>query len=224
MRRLIPSGRGISTLNGTKEAKLPPILNGHSFSSSSLVGNGSRETRKKSKRVDEYREKRDFNRTPEPEGSRTKAGKNHAQRQFVVQRHEARSLHYDLRLEADGVLKSWAVPKGPPSKSGEKRLAIMVEDHPLSYAEFEGTIPEGNYGAGTVKIWDEGWYEPEAAAAAGRNDEAILEGLEKGRLDVTLHGRRLKGRYLLTRFASGGGDQWLLIKIRSKASREKASA
>lgn len=183
------------------------------------MGNGRMAIKKDTKHVDAYESKRDFSRTPEPVGSRGKT--NRSRRQFVVQRHEARTLHYDLRLEADGVLKSWAVPKGPPSKSGEKRLAIRVEDHPLSYAAFEGTIPEGNYGAGMVKIWDEGWYEPEPA---GSNDKAILRDLEKGKLDVTLHGRRMKGRYLLTRFSSGEGDQWLLIKIKRKASREKVGA
>src|SRR5690606_18401508 len=153
-------------------------------------------------------------------GSRGADASPRTRRKYVVQRHEARSLHYDFRLEADGVLKSWAVPKGPPAKSGEKRLAIMVEDHPLSYASFEGTIPEGNYGAGDVKIWDDGWYEPEA----GGSDKTILANLKKGKLDVTLHGRRLKGRYLLTRFKNAGGDQWLLIKIKNKTSRGKAGA
>jgi bifunctional non-homologous end joining protein LigD len=182
------------------------------------MGSSVMGTKKDSKQVDEYTAKRDFSRTPEPVSSRKKVT-TRTHRQFVVQRHEARSLHYDLRLEADGVLKSWAVPKGPPSKAGEKRLAIRVEDHPLSYAQFEGIIPEGNYGAGMVKIRDEGWYEPEPVAS---NDKAILADLEKGKLDVTLHGRRLKGRYLLTRFERGGDDQWLLIKIKNKASRAKA--
>lgn len=182
---------------------------------------GEMETKKGSKKIDDYSAKRDFSRTPEPKSARGKPSGNRTRRQFVVQRHEAKSLHYDLRLEADGVLKSWAVPKGPPSKSGERRLAIMVEDHPLSYATFEGTIPEGNYGAGMVKIWDEGWYEPETE---GRNDKSILTELRNGRLGVTLHGRRLKGRYLLTRFASGDADQWLLIKVRSKASQKRAGA
>lgn len=195
--------------------------NGHSFSRRKDVGIGSMEKKKNPKQVDAYTAKRDFSRTPEPVSSRSrKASGVSARRQFVVQRHEARSLHYDLRLEAEGVLKSWAVPKGPPSKVGEKRLAIRVEDHPLSYAEFEGTIPEGNYGAGEVKIWDEGWYEP----VSGESDEVILQDLDKGKLEVILHGRRLKGRYLLTRFTSGDGDQWLLIKIKNKASRERAGA
>jgi bifunctional non-homologous end joining protein LigD len=175
------------------------------------------ETKKRSKQIDAYKAKRDFGRTPEPTGSRNDDTSHSDRRKFVVQRHEARSLHYDLRLEVDGVLKSWAVPKGPPTKAGEKRLAIMVEDHPLSYASFEGTIPEGNYGAGQVKIWDEGWYESETP-----DDKAIPADLKKGKLEVALHGRRLKGRYLLTRFESEGGDQWLLIKIKNKTSRKKA--
>lgn len=176
--------------------------------------------KKHSKQIDEYEAKRDFSRTPEPTGLRNSSSTDRSRKKYVVQRHAARSLHYDFRLEADGVLKSWAVPKGPPAKSGEKRLAIMVEDHPLSYASFEGTIPEGNYGAGDVKIWDEGWYETDS----GDSDKSILANLKKGKLDVTLHGRRLKGRYLLTRFKSEGGDQWLLIKTKNKTSRSKAGA
>lgn len=178
------------------------------------------ETKENSKHLEAYTAKRDFRKTPEPSGLGKRSSSNPTQRRFVVQKHEAQNLHYDLRLEADGVLKSWAVPKGPPSKLGEKRLAIQVEDHPLSYASFEGTIPEGNYGAGTVEIWDEGWYEPENAST----DDDILDDLDKGKLNVILHGRRLKGRYLLTRFANEDKDQWLFMKIRTKASREKTDA
>jgi bifunctional non-homologous end joining protein LigD len=117
---------------------------------------------------------------------------------FVVHEHHARRLHYDLRLEKDGVLKSWAVPKGIPLEKGIKRLAIQVEDHPLGYAGFEGTIPEGEYGAGTVSIWDSGVYE------------AIV--WEEGKIEVVFRGRKLSGRYALVRFSRAGENQWLIFR------------
>ncbi|MGQ9760056.1 MAG: DNA polymerase ligase N-terminal domain-containing protein [Candidatus Methanomethylicaceae archaeon] len=117
---------------------------------------------------------------------------------FVVHEHRARKLHWDLRLELDGVLASWAVPKEPPTKPGVKRLAIRVEDHPLGYIDFEGEIPEGSYGAGTVKIWDRGEY-----GITGRGEK---------RLEVEMQGRILKGRYILLKFDRGGKDAWLFFK------------
>jgi len=117
---------------------------------------------------------------------------------FVVHRHQARRLHYDLRLEMDGVLKSWAVPKEPPLEPGVKRLAIQVEDHDLSYADFEGVIPEGMYGAGTVEIWDRGTYE--------------LVSRREDKLHIIFHGERLKGEYILLRFKRAGEAEWLFFK------------
>lgn len=130
---------------------------------------------------------------------------------FVVQRHAATHLHYDLRLEIDGVLKSWAVPKGPPETIGVRRLAILVKDHPLEFADFEGVIPVGHGGAGTVEIWDKGWYETEGSAPAAQQ-------FERGVMELTLRGRILDGRYSLIRMISkkkkGGKpkDEWLLAK------------
>jgi bifunctional non-homologous end joining protein LigD len=121
---------------------------------------------------------------------------------FVVHEHHARRLHYDFRLEREGVLKSWAVPKGLPEEPGEKRLAIEVEDHPLEYGEFEGTIPEGQYGAGTVKIWDKGSYEP------------IV--WNENMIEIFVKGDRLHGRYVLTRFKKAGEKQWLILKAKDK--------
>ena len=150
--------------------------------------------------LEAYRKKRDPDRTPEPFGGRLPAGG----RLFVVQKHAARRLHYDLRLEMDGVLKSWAVPKGPSGHAEEKRLAVHVEDHPLEYGDFEGIIPEGNYGAGAVIVWDRGmWVAVEDPHA----------GLEKGKLLFDLRGYKLKGRWTLVKIKKGQKD-WLLIKER----------
>jgi DNA ligase D-like protein (predicted 3'-phosphoesterase) len=144
----------------------------------------------------EYVSKRDFNVTPEPkEAQRKTQGQI-----FVIQEHHARRLHYDLRLEKEGVLRSWAVPKGIPEKVGDKKLAVQTEDHPIAYADFEGTIPEGQYGAGTVKIWDKGSYEVKIWK------EDIIE--------FTLKGERLHGRYVLTKFKKAGEKNWLLLKAR----------
>ena len=150
--------------------------------------------------LDDYQKKRDPARTPEPFGPpRSDEG-----RLFVVQKHAARRLHYDVRLEMDGVLKSWAVPKGPSLRAEEKRLAVHVEDHPVEYADFEGTIPEGNYGAGAVIVWDRGWYRLV-------KDGAPRDQLRSGRLEVELFGVKLRGRWTLARM--GGKDkEWLLLK------------
>lgn len=156
--------------------------------------------------LDEYRKKRNFKKTGEPEGELAKK----KGRQFVIQKHAARRLHYDLRLELNGVLKSWAVPKGPSLDPSKKRLAIHVEDHPLEYGSFEGIIPAGEYGAGTVMVWDQGEWEPE-------NDPE--EGYAKGNLKFQLSGKKLKGRWALVRLNKAEND-WLLIKEKDKEAKK----
>lgn len=152
----------------------------------------------------EYNKKRDFDQTPEP---RSDEHSEHAKTIFVVQKHQASRLHYDFRLEVGGVLKSWAVPKGPSMNTAEKRLAVMVEDHPLDYAKFEGTIPEGNYGAGTVEIWDSGTWKPE------KGFEDAKKALKDGLLEFTLNGKNLKGHFALVEMKnSTTKNGWLLIK------------
>src|SRR3979411_770384 len=155
----------------------------------------------------EYTKKRHFNKTPEPgpEKKRTKSG-----RIFVIQKHRATALHYDFRLEADGVLKSWAVPKGPSMDPNVKRLAMQVEDHPVDYADFEGVIPAGEYGGGTVMVWDYGVYAPE-------NTENVSRALAKGELKFTVLGQKLKGSFVLVRTRE---RQWLLIKHRDEYAEE----
>ena len=150
--------------------------------------------------LEAYRKKRDPERTPEPFGGRRPGGG----RMFVVQKHAARRLHYDVRLEMDGVLKSWAVPKGPSVHAEEKRLAVHVEDHPIEYADFEGVIAPGNYGAGSVIVWDRGWYR-------SAKPEDPLEQLRRGKLEVELFGYKLRGRWTLARM-SGSEKDWLLLK------------
>src|SRR5438445_4345664 len=148
----------------------------------------------------EYRRKRDPERTPEPFGeSRGPGG-----RLFVIQKHAARRLHYDLRLEIDGTLKSWAVPKGPSLRTKETRLAVHVEDHPLEYADFEGVIPPGNYGAGPSMVWDAGRFQL-------TKPEPAREQIERGKLEFELFGFKLRGRWTLARM-SGKDKDWLLLK------------
>ncbi|MGH7370562.1 MAG: DNA polymerase ligase N-terminal domain-containing protein, partial [Candidatus Methylomirabilales bacterium] len=161
-----------------------------------------------SPRLQAYRKKRDPERTPEPFGG----GRGAGERLFVIHKHAARNLHYDLRLEMDGVLKSWAVPKGPSVRPEEKRLAVHVEDHPIEYANFEGVIPPGNYGAGAVIIWDRGWYRPV-------KEGDPLEHLAKGKLEVELFGFKLRGRWTLARMAKKE-KEWLLLKKADAASSE----
>lgn len=152
----------------------------------------------------EYNRKRDFKNTPEPQSTKKDTRGNLI---FVVQKHHASHLHYDFRLEADGVLKSWAVPKGPSMNPSEKRLAVMVEDHPLEYAKFEGEIPAGNYGAGTVEIWDSGIWNPE------QGFEDVQKSLKDGTLEFTLEGKHLKGKFVLVEMkTSATPNGWLLIK------------
>lgn len=167
-----------------------------------------------------YKKKRSFNQTPEPKGKRRSSPRG---LNFVIQKHDASHLHYDFRLEMTGVLKSWAVPKGPSLNPLDKRLAMMVEDHPYDYRTFEGTIPEGNYGAGTVMVWDEGTYEAlDHEKESVRNQEKILlEELEKGDLKIVLHGEKIKGAFALVRIKSRGENAWLLIKKQDDEAREK---
>lgn len=147
-------------------------------------------------KLQEYGSKRDFSVTSEPMG----VSSSFEERIFVVQEHHARRLHYDLRLEKEGVLKSWAVPKGVPQKAGEKRLAVQTEDHPFEYGRFEGTIPKGEYGAGTVEIWDRGQFESKI--------------WENDKIEFILHGQKLQGRYVLARFRKAGEKNWILLKAR----------
>ena len=159
--------------------------------------------------TEEYRSKRDFEKTDEPSGSSGR--KSSEQPQFVIQKHDASSLHYDFRIEADGVLKSWAVPKGPSTDPAEKRLAVPTEDHPLEYADFEGVIPEDEYGGGTVLIWDRGSYEN----ITEKDDEIqpIEKAIEAGHVLIELDGKKLKGGYALHRTGSGDNARWLMIKM-----------
>ena len=167
--------------------------------------------------LEEYKRKRRFEETPEPP---PKVEKKSTHR-FVVQKHRATRLHYDFRLELDGVLKSWAVPKGPSLDPADKRLAMQVEDHPVSYFDFEGTIPEGNYGAGTVMVWDVGTWQPLSPIAVegkynpGTDKEAVAM-LAKGDLKFRLQGKRLNGDFALvhikSRRSGSKGNEWLLIK------------
>ncbi|MCM3903452.1 MAG: hypothetical protein ND866_17250 [Pyrinomonadaceae bacterium] len=156
----------------------------------------------------EYKKKRKFDKTPEPgpKEKRTRTG-----RMFVIQKHRATQLHYDFRLEVDGVLKSWAVPKGPSLDPTVKRLAMQVEDHPVDYAKFEGVIPEGEYGGGTVMVWDYGTYKPE-------NADDVSQALQKGELKFSLNGKKLKGSWVLVRTRD---RQWLLLKHRDYYTTEE---
>ncbi len=157
-----------------------------------------------------YHSKRDFKKTPEPKGRVARARK---QPRFVVQKHRASTLHYDFRLEADGVLKSWAVPKGPPRTAAERRLAVPTEDHPLSYIDFEGPIPAGEYGAGTVEVWDTGTYEN----LTEKDGKPVPPGraIRAGHIAFALNGNRLRARYALTRVGKDGKrERWLLVKMK----------
>ncbi len=173
-------------------------------------------------RLARYRSKRDFRRTREPRGS---SGSGGGGRCFVIQKHDASSLHYDFRLEVDGVLVSWAVPKGPSTDPSDKRLAIQTEDHPLDYADFEGCIPPGEYGAGTVMVWDTGTYR-NLRAEKGSRSKGMEAALEEGLVEVWLDGEKIQGGYALKRTQGGDKPQWLLIKMdddRADARRNPVS-
>ncbi|GAA3997110.1 DNA polymerase ligase N-terminal domain-containing protein [Streptomyces plumbiresistens] len=159
-------------------------------------------------RLRDYHGKRDFGRTAEPRGREASSGE---EPRFVVQIHDAGTLHFDFRLQVDDVLKSWSVPKGPSADPKDKRLAVPTEDHPLEYEEFEGVIPRGEYGGGTVIVWDHGTYEPLSHDRKGRPVD-FGESLEHGHATFRLHGAKLHGTYALTRFRGGDDESWLLVK------------
>jgi len=172
-------------------------------------------------KLNAYKKRRHFAKTPEPIGTKQTPSKRPI---FVVQKHAARQLHYDFRLESDGVLKSWAIPKGPSTSPKEKRLAIMTDDHPLAYAHFEGTIPKGEYGAGTVKIWDKGTYRN----LKKKNGKIvpIKQCIKNGEIEVWLNGKKLKGGYVLIHFKPEE-QSWLFKKMadeKKKKSETKGKA
>jgi bifunctional non-homologous end joining protein LigD len=164
-----------------------------------------------------YKKKRLFKETPEPTGGKA----NNQQLRFVVQKHDASHLHYDFRLQMEGVLKSWAVPKGPSTDPAVKRLAMMVEDHPYDYRNFEGIIPKGQYGGGTVIVWDEGVYEPAEGSFTDKKsmEKNLLHQLHKGKIVFTLHGEKMKGEYALVKSSYRGENSWLLMKVKDKYAR-----
>ena len=158
--------------------------------------------------LDEYRKKRDFKATPEPRPGTRLSRKRNPTPIFVVQKHAASRLHYDFRLEIDGVLVSWAIPKGPSMSTRDRRLAVPTEDHPLEYADFEGTIPEGHYGAGTVMVWDKGNLQIEGDSSASQQ-------LKRGELKFRLDGEKLQGGFVLIRT----GPRWFLMKRRDESAK-----
>jgi len=168
-----------------------------------------------------YREKRDFQRTAEPSGGGEK--KISERPIFVIQKHDASHLHYDFRLEVEGVLKSWAVPKGPSTDPHDKRLAVPTEDHPLEYAHFEGVIPKEEYGGGTVLVWDAGTYRNLRMEKA-KDQTSMEQAIEQGKIEVWLEGKKLQGGYALVRSGKpdkSGRERWLLIKKRDEHADEQ---
>lgn len=164
-----------------------------------------------SDKLEDYRGKRDFKESPEPEGKEENPSGNKPI--YVIQKHDASNLHYDLRLESEGVLKSWAVPKGPSMDPDVKRLAIPTEDHPIEYAEFEGVIPEGHYGAGTVIVWDYGNFENT------KQDKSFEETLEDGHSTIRILGEKLKGDFALIRTGKGDNPRWLFFKMKGEEAK-----
>jgi bifunctional non-homologous end joining protein LigD len=180
------------------------------------AGKRTKRTRGRSstdEQLSDYRRKRDFDVTHEPAGGGV-AEAARGRLAFVIQKHAASHLHYDLRLEVDGVMRSWAVPKGPSLDPAVKRLAMQVEDHPIEYNTFEGTIPKGEYGGGTVMLWDRGTYHPDEVRPGEDDERAVRRGLRAGKLSFTFEGERLRGSFALVRTARGDRPQWLLIKHR----------
>lgn len=171
----------------------------------------------KEDKLKDYKSKRNFSKTSEPEGKEEKSGKSI----FVIQKHDASNLHYDFRIEMDGVLKSWAVPKGPSTNPSVKRLAIPTEDHPLDYADFEGVIPEGEYGAGTVIVWDTGTFRNmKEDKEEGEGRMTLEESYEEGKMELALNGKKLKGGFALIRTGRGDEPKWLLIKMKDDYADE----
>ncbi|MGJ5749280.1 DNA ligase D-like protein (predicted 3'-phosphoesterase) [Streptomyces puniciscabiei] len=168
-------------------------------------------------RLRTYRGRRDFERTREPSGQEPRPGGDEPH--FVVQIHDASRMHFDFRLQVDDVLKSWSIPKGPSTDPADKRMAVPTEDHPLDYEEFEGVIPKGEYGGGTVIVWDRGTYEPLSHDRRGRPVD-FAQSLERGHATFRLHGSKLRGEYALTRFRGDEGEQeaWLLVRKGSARS------
>ncbi|MFC7343967.1 DNA polymerase ligase N-terminal domain-containing protein [Saccharopolyspora griseoalba] len=160
----------------------------------------------------EYLRKRDFATSGEPRGAAGSGSAAGREARFVVQMHDASTLHFDFRIEVGGVLKSWSIPKGPSVAPEVKRLAVPTEDHPVEYADFEGVIPEGEYGAGTVLVWDTGRYRH-----LSTDDLSAHEALERGRISIWLEGSKLRGGYALVRMGKSSGD-WLLIKMRDEGA------
>ena len=163
--------------------------------------------------LEEYHQKRDLGKTSEPTSGERRVGSPPI---FVIQKHDARTLHYDFRLEVDGVLKSWAVPKGPSTDPRTRRLAVAVEDHPLEYAHFEGVIPEGEYGGGTVLVWDIGTYRNLKEEDPGYEPMSMADALASGLVAVWLEGHKLRGGYALVRTGRGEDSRWLLIKMKDE--------
>ncbi len=165
--------------------------------------------------LSEYRKKRNFERTKEPSGGERRSG---GQPAFVIQKHDATNLHYDFRLEIDGVLKSWAVPKGPSTDPGTRRLAVPTEDHPLDYLDFEGVIPEDEYGGGAVIVWDTGKFR-NLRADKPKGAATLEQSLQQGTIEVWLEGKKLQGGYALVRTGKGEDANWLLIKMKDDRAR-----
>lgn len=163
----------------------------------------------------DYSRRRNHRRTPEPAVG-SASGRAGGAPRFVVQKHDASTLHYDFRLEADGVLKSWAVPQGPSTDPREKRLAVPTEDHPLDYADFEGVIPQGEYGGGTVLVWDAGSFRN--LTTSDGQEIPVAEAVERGHVKFWLEGQKLTGGYALTRTGPGSDARWLLVKMRDEAA------
>jgi DNA ligase D-like protein (predicted 3'-phosphoesterase) len=182
---------------------------GRSHEMSRTVPNQARDDRRRKA----YHQRGAGGRTPEPPATPGRPGRRP---RFVVQEHQARTHHFDFRLEVDGVLKSWAVPKGPSTDPSEKRLAMAVADHPLDYADFEGVIPKGEYGAGSVIVWDRGTYDNLTEQEG--SERPVARALEDGHLLIELHGQKLKGGYALQRIGAADDPKWLLIKTRDQAA------
>src|SRR5690606_24828165 len=167
--------------------------------------------------LEKYNEKRDFKKTKEPKGVK-KPSKGELR--FVIQKHDASRLHYDFRLEVDGVLVSWAVPKGPSANPADRRLAVHVEDHPMDYIDFEGTIPKGEYGGGTVMVWDNGTYHAEGNEDRSKDNALMKKQVASGNVKVVLNGTKLKGSYHLIEM-KGEDRQWLLMKGKDEYADKK---